>query len=485
MPDREININFKTNLAEVNKLQEGLNKQYNLQIKLLQQSQGLSKSQLGNLYKQRSAWEKLKLTSDLTNDEIEYINKNLDSVNKTITETENPFESMLKSVTPFGGLLISQKKKFEELSTVMKKVEKSGGFINMLSDYSKNFTSKLKEVTKNLTTAFGTGMQGMIKGLGMTITKVTIPAISGMITALSPILPIILAIGASIFVLQRLWKNNVGGMQTQFHRFIGAIKDTWHKFIVMFDKLLRQLGPLFKIIFTTVFVPLTASVKLLGGLFKMIFAILSPIFNVVSEIGKALLEPFEIFTGKSGKNALNVFDAIANSLAWIGKAIGFILKFSLKPVIIPFKLLGAYIKFVVDVWKLLIGKAKEGFNAFMKLSFVQKIFKGIQDAILKTKDFLMDMIAPFKWLIEGAKKIAHFLGIGTKETKKQSEATRELKAIKSAPISTTQIFNQQKTSTINNTASVVVQSSGAITEESAPHIGNIIASSLTTGARVV
>ena len=459
MADKEFKIMFKTNLDELGKSQERLNKAFASNIKMLNVADGLNKSQLGHLYKQKKAWENVLDTEEMTSDEIASIDKNISQIDKTTSNMENPFESMLDAITPFGGLLISQNRRLLDLKNSMISVQRSGGFFNVMSDYVVGFSNNLKSVQMGMTAAFGGGMKGMLASfhIGLVALK---PALLALMSSLAPLLPVILAIGGGVFILSRLWKNNVGGMQTMWYKLMGSIKDEWNKFIVGFDKGLRALTPLFKVIMAVGFIPIIGAVKLLGSIFKGLMSVLMPVFDAFSEIGKAMLEPFKEFTGVQGSKAINTFGILGKAIEILGKGLGVIVKISLTPLVFSFKILGKVLGAIVDGIKLMGDK----------LSFLKTVFEGL--------------IAPFKFLLQGAEKIAKYLGMGKEETEEQVKATKELKIIRAQPVSSSQVINNQRTQTVNNNSNVVVNSSGAITKENAPHIGNVISSSLSTGGRL-
>jgi len=400
--------------------------------------EGQSKSMYGIMSRNIAAWEIYREKTKLTSKQVEQVEKHISSVKKEMQGIENPFETLLKNVTPFGSSLIRQKERLDELSDAMKKVKANGGFVNILSDYLVGFNRRLKEVNKGMISVFGGGMRGLLTNMTSGF-KILLPVIKSLIPTILSVATPVAVVVAAVFTLQRMWKNNIGGMQTFFHRFVGTLKDTWAKFVVGFDTLLRKLSPIFKILFTTIFIPLIGAVKILGSLFNMIFKILTPIFEALSEIGKALLEPFEKFVGKDGKDAFNLIEKLGKVFEWLGKVIGTVLKVVLIPTVTVFKIIG-----------FVLGKIVDG----------------------------------IKFLIEGTKKVAHFLGMGKEESKETEDSQRKIREIQSKPITTSQIINAQRTNTINNNANVTVHSSGPITRENAPHIADIIASSLTTGRRV-
>jgi len=217
------------------------------------------------------------------------LTKSLESSSRVVksisTDTKkmvNSFESLIGSALPFGDALNDQKKKFEKVSGILKTIGSQGGIFKVMTTYMNELSSTIGGTGKALTGALGGGLQAMIASARAAF-MLLIESAATFATSLLPFLPIILGIIAVVFTLKRMWANNVGGMQTYFMRFIGMLKDTWRTFVAMFDKTLRMLGPIFKVIFGIIFVPLLAAVKNLQGLMKGLFAIIQPIIAAVMD----------------------------------------------------------------------------------------------------------------------------------------------------------------------------------------------------------
>ena len=468
-------------LSQIVEGQKALVKQAGIYESKLIKSQGISQSSLGTLQKQKDAWQKIATSTTHTAKEIETAQAMVDKFAQKLSEIENPFNEIMSSMIPFGGIITDKMNKVEGLVSSFQKVEQAGGFTKVLGDKMSNFGEKTKMLGGFMKKAFGGGLKGMIASIGTSFSAL-LPIIGTLMASIWPITAAIAAIVVAVFVLKRMWKNNIGGMQTQFMKFIGMAKDMWNKFIVGFDKLLRKVSPLVKIVIGALMLPLIWSLKYVSTLFKVLFMVLEPIFDVFGEIGKIIGEMFGDGS-KKGMDFMKVMDAILMPVLVLGKILSWVVRIVLLPMLLTFKLIGWY-----------VGKVKEGFGKltdgikavvgwFMKFEFVKKIMKGVQDSISKTKDFLMAMIEPFKWIIDGAKKVAEWLGFGGDETEATTKKTKELKKAQGEPVSVSQISNNKNT-TVNNNNNVAVHSSGAITEDSAPGIGNTISASLITGARV-
>lgn len=366
----------------------------------------------------------------------------LESVAKTVKEIKSdsedvtkPFESLLSAIIPGGNALVKYNRNISAMVDNFTKVQKAGGFFKVFSSYLGGVGEKAQAMGGFMKSAFGGGMTGAISKIGVGF-KSLIPVIAGLGISLGPILIVIGAIVAIVFTLSRMWKNNIGGMQTFWFRFVGAIKDVWHRFVIGFDKLLRALSPLFKILFTVIFLPLMVVVKTIGILFDALFLILQPIFDVIGEIGQTLLEPFEMLAGPGGNGALDMLAMIGDGVKLLAKALGFLLKWALFPVLL--------------------------------------VFKGL--AVILTP--IAQMI---KYILDGAKKLGGLLGLGKEADTTSSKGAKSINALKSQPINSSQVVNRNNSATSNN--NVIINSSGPISEKNAPAIGNVIVSSLTSGRR--
>jgi len=442
---------------------------------------GVSQSHLGDLNKGVDAWERIATSTKHTAKEIEIANQVLDEFKTKADMINEPFENLISNMSPLGGALTKHNKKIGDMVTNFRKVQQAGGFTKVLGDYMANLGNKVNVLKGFMKGAFGGGIKGMIAGIGTSFSAL-LPIIGSLMASILPITLAILGIVAVVFTLKRMWKNNIGGMQTTFAKFMGQAKDMWNKFIVGFDKLLRKISPLVKIVMGALMIPLMWSLKYVSTLFKVLFMVLEPIFDVFGEIGKIISEAFGGGAEK-GMDFMKVMDAILKPVLILGKILGWVVRIALLPLLLTFKFIGWYVGKVKEGFGKLTDTVKNVVGWFTKFTFVQKIMKGVQDSISKTKDFLMAMIEPFKYIIEGAKKVAEWLGFGNDETKEATDKTKQLKKAQSEPVSVSQV-TQNKQTTVNNNNNVAVHSSGAISEDSAPMIGNAISSSLTTGARV-
>lgn len=308
MVDKSFNLTFKTNLKEVAKQQERVTELFGEQLAMASRMDGMAKSRLGDLFAQQKAWSNVRSNASLTNNELAFIDKNVKSISSQTKEIQPAFESLLAAVTPFGKSLVFQNRRITELVLNMRKVQEAGPFLDVLSDYTKNFSNNLGILRGGMTKVFGGGMKGFITNIGVGI-KALIPLASSLLATLAPFLPIILGVIAVIFVLQRMWANNVGGMQTRWHKFVASMRDTWLKFVAQFDSILRDLGPVFDLIFDglgRVFFPLKIAFKLISFNLKGIMFWLKPIAKLLGFLARVIKVVFDAFIVKKFIEGLEV-----------------------------------------------------------------------------------------------------------------------------------------------------------------------------------
>jgi len=489
MPDRTMKIAVNLDIAQAAKAQDDLQRKFNEHLNSLNKAEKATSSQLGKLYKQRDAWGKVEIETKLTEEETKKLTKNMDAVSKSIKEIESPFEDLLRDSGIWGGFLVDHNKKLDRMIEGFQAAKKAGGFQKVLSDYLSNYNNKLQLVSKYTKDAFGGGITGLLNKMKSGFSQM-MPVLANLGKTLLSFGPIGVVIAGAVIGLWRAWRMNLGGMQTYFNRFVGQLRDMWHKFVLGVDQLLRPLAPLFKVLLNVIFIPLSIILKVISGIFSVIFAILKPIFELIGAIWKPIADLFG--TGaKEGNLLKDILKAIGQAFDFIGKVVGFVMKV----ILFPFWLI---IKGITAAVKFLFG-----------------LFDGIGKAIKKAFD--SPFLAPFRWALEGIKKVVEavykflkgiwdFLGGvgkaiggfwdwitgGGKKAKQEQKGIKEetkgtydvLQQIKAAPITTTTV-SAPKTTNITTNANVAVHSSGAITPESAPMIGDVVASQIITKSRAV
>jgi len=435
----ETKLTFNTNLKEVKAEQEGILSQQKALYNSMVYYEGAANSVLGDILQQRRAWEIVEGAQSLSRDQLGAIGDQMEDLAAKSKKVREPFELMMGAILPgFNRVITPMVNRFESIGVAMRKVAaEPGGFMGGFTDYISSFSHSVEGVTKGIQTIFGGGMQGMVSQMGVGIKALT-AGFSGLFATLLPLLPFILGIIAVVFVLQRMWINNVGGMQTKWFQFTASIRDTWYKFVAQFDSAIRTMGPLISAVLTPVFLILSHVVKSVGLALRIVMEIAKPGIEMIAEFGKALTEPFKA-VGIGGKDASNALDMILKAVEKLIPALVFLVKI----VSAPLKL------------------------AFMVLA---EILKPILYGIAKIIE-LADRLSRAGGLLGGV-----FKG-------KSEEEEKEVKRIKSEPTSMSQIANNQRSYSTN--ANVSVYSAGPITEGSAPGIGNIIAGRIISDSRAI
>ena len=489
MPDKTMKIAVNLDIAQAAKAQDDLQRKFNEHLNSLNKSEKVMSSQLGKLYKQRDAWARVEIETKLTEEETKKLTKNMDAVNKSIKEIESPFEDLLRDSGIWGGMLIDHNKKLDRMIEGFKAAKQAGGFQKVLSDYLSNYNNKLKLVSQYTKDAFGGGITGFLNKAKAGYSQM-VPVLANLGKTLLGFGPIAIGIGAALVGLWRAWRMNLGGMQTYFNRFVGQLRDMWHKFILGVDQLLRPLAPLFKVLLNVIFIPLSIILKVISGIFSVIFAILKPIFELIGAIWKPIADLFGK-GNKEGNILKGILKAIGAAFDFIGKVVGTIIKIVLIPFWIIIKGITAAVKFIFGIFEGLGKVIKKAFDSPLLAPF-RLALEGIKKAVEMVYKFLKGIwdflggigkaVGGFwDWLTGGGKKAKQ----EQKGIKEETKGTYDvIQQIKAAPITTTTV-SAPKTTNITTNANVDVHSSGAITPESAPMIGDVVASQIITKSRAV
>lgn len=320
-------IGFDTLLDEEKKLSEIL---------------GLAKERLKAaeeaLFETRQNTQEYKDALDLVNKQrnvVQQIEKRFGNVRDRVNDIQNPFQKMLAhSPLGFLGKMTESMRSFNNAAMA---VEAAGGMTKLLGGYLKNANSVATLFSKNITTAFKGGLTGAIKG-AIPVIKTLLVGFKGLLATLSGFAIPVAAIVAGLYLIKKIWDWNIGGIQTSFFSLVGQLRTIWGQFQANLSKGLQKLSPLFKFVFGAVFKPLIGILKVVGALFNAIFVILDPILDALGEIGKALLAPFEAF-GKQGQESLDIFNMMVKAIGWIAKAVGFLIKIALAPLVWQIKLI--------------------------------------------------------------------------------------------------------------------------------------------------
>ncbi len=335
---------------------------------------------------------------------------------------------------------------------------------SVFGDFFKNFAGNITAFGSNFKTVFSGGVTAMLSNIP-TIFSAIATSIGSLIPVIASIaLPIGIVI-AAVFTLYKIWQLNVGGIQKLVFGVGGAIKDVLGRALLHFQTLLIKLGPVLKIVFTPIFTVLKGLVVIVGAVFDAIFAILDPLFDAISEI----FAPFADAQG-TAFDLVDVFKVLGNVIGWIGKILGFVVKVAIFPLVLYFRILAKIGEFIGH-------KILDMGKAFMKLTWVQKMFHAIGEAISFVKDMLDAMLAPFKWIWETAKKVGEYLGFG-----KTTEVTPGQQPGTSAVERPATTITNSSSRVVNSSPSISIQTSREITPQGARGFAEMLTGQLETQA---
>lgn len=288
------------------------------------------------------------------------LNKEQKAVNKNLKTQKQLTDKLTSSTT---GKINDMSKKFQEMtgSTVLERP---------LNAFSKSFEFSRKK-GQGLFSSVKTGFGGMGKAISRMggLSKVFGLVFKSAMKVLWPLGLIMTAIA----VIKKLFQLNVGGMATGFFKVVGEIKSALGQMMGWINRSLRKLDPLFKMVFTPIIQRIRLVFAIIKGVFKGVAAIVTPIIDVLAEIGKAFSGVFGDSKGQAA-GFEQVLKGITKTLEVIGKIIGWLLKVALKPLMITFKILGFLISRVIE-------DTKKGFQTWYK------ILKPVFDMIKKIIDF--------------------------------------------------------------------------------------------------
>jgi hypothetical protein len=225
-------------------------------------------------------------------------------------------------------------------------------FQAVTKDFFADFGSQAKTFASNVQMIFGKGLVGAFKLAGAGIKGLMI-GFSGLIPIIASVAAPILAVVAVIYTLKRIWDQNLGGIQTSIFQIGGAFKDFIAKSAVAFDKMLRGLSPVIRILGNVIKMILIPPIKILEGLFLGLMEILTPIAEAIGDAFSPLAELFGM-TGE-GQGFMDVMNGISAAIQGIGKAVGFVLKI----VFTPLKMISEFLTGLIKTVGKLLGLKKD------------------------------------------------------------------------------------------------------------------------------
>lgn len=233
--------------------------------------------------------------------------ENLDRVNKT--------RKFLKSVGSFS-ILGQQGQKIDSFNrrilTIGESLEKIG------TKKSGIFRSSIDDIGLSLKRVGG-GSSG--KGFGIVTGNLAKAGIQ------------FAAIQAVIYTISRIWKSNLGGIQTTVIKIVGMASNFFNRFDVAFRKMLMTLNPIFKRVFQP-----------MERIAKVLFDSFTPLIDV-------LMNSLQPALGSLGETLAGVMEIIEPAITWIIPKLAAVLGFT-------FKMIGFYLKIIGDVLKVLIAPIK-------------------------------------------------------------------------------------------------------------------------------
>ena len=115
----------------------------------------------------------------------------------------------------------------------------------------------------------------------------------------------------------------------------------------------------------------------------------------------------------------------------------------------------------------------------------ESMIEAFNSPLLKPfRDFLDGILDTINAIVKAWDALTEALGMGSEKANNSVNIDSEsARTAMGGPIMASQVVNQQRSNTTNVNNTVSVHSSGPITQESAPGIGNLIASMLGTQSR--
>ena len=277
----------------------------------------------------------------------------------------------------------------------------------------------------------------------------------------------LIAIAAATYVLSRVWKENIGGIQTKWIEFMGRLKNTWARFDITVRKFLRQIGPLFNIVFSAIF-------EMLEGLFNG-FIVTTKVFIGIFGPFLKLISNFISILNKDGQKSLGIWKAIGSVIGItiaaltgffiIGKIITMVSMlykgFLLVNAAIYANPIGAVVLGVVALIAAIVILQKK-FDIFGKaVKLIVKAFKWIWDLVKKIFSFAIENSPLFK----GINLVSKFAKKFSKTEKTNADITTQ------AATTVANANNVSNSNQDNRSASVVIHTQNMDTTK-ANNIGN-------------
>ena len=178
------------------------------------------------------------------------------------------------------------------------------GLLPNFGEMSKKVNDIAKSLSNVISKGIG-GIQSVISGI--------IGGFEKIIASVFRLAPILALIGVVILTFSRLWERNIGGMQTKFFSFITQIERLWYAFILKFDATLKEMEPLFNVLFNILLNGLLPVVTAVFDIINAFLGLPGPVKMVtVAVIGLALA--FTLLSGHPIIMALTALIVVVSML---------------------------------------------------------------------------------------------------------------------------------------------------------------------------
>lgn len=369
----------------------------------------------------------------------------LTKVVEKLTETQEKFDKIKKGMDTnkkafsafadfkFVRFFDALNAKMFDIVRTQKMLKASGGVMGLMS-------AKFAE------------FNGMLGSFGA---KTLVAKIKLVASAFSAWLVPIALIAAGIYLISRIWKENIGGIQTKWIAFMGRLKNTWSKFDIGIRKFLHEIGPMFDAVFSIGF-------ALLEGIFEGLVATVQVFIGIFGPFLRMAAQLFGMFK-TDGQESLKIWKAIGMAIGIV--ATGLAAFAIIQKIIMMVKMLnaafiifnaivtanpiGAIIVAIVAIIALVIYLQKR-FNIFGKaVEIIKKVFLFLWNIIKKIFSFAVQTSPLFQGIKLVMKALKWF-------KKKKAENDEEHKASERAANTVSQTSQTNNNTTDNRSANVTI-----------------------------
>ena len=299
------------------------------------------------------------------------INKKATATTKQVQRTNHAFHAQRDIVNQLSGGINVLGFGF---NTLLKTATAFDGNMKGIGLAINDFQKAFNKASNSGKSFFQSGIEGF-KGLGKS--AVTFRGI--LFSSVAPLL----AIGAAVFTLKKIWDNNIGGIQTHFQQLVGQFKQLWAEFEVTFIQGLRKMEPVFSAVFGAIMKTVQVTMKILGGLFKGLMHAVQPIIDIFKEMGSIMSEAFGD-SSEEGQGFMKVASALGKTLEFVGKIMGALLKVALTPMRLAITGIMKGGIALRDTWE----KFKSSFKETAIFKSLMKIFEQLKDAFFSIIDLI-------------------------------------------------------------------------------------------------